>query len=511
MRQQTLQACAVALLFVCGVPVGSAAGQVSGPAASTATAADAEAVARIQASISAIRLQIDALPRDGSTTSDTVADLERQLKALEVQLASHSAPGGGQAQPPSAAQTALTLLQSQLGRDPQKDYDQVAQEQFSVVRIDNRPIDETRANFIDLPGTETGFQLGGYAKLDNIFDTRQSGNPDKFVSSTIPVDVPAAGQFSNYNVHARQTRFQLNFIKGTQKSVGGPLRFYVEADFFGGDGQLAFRMRHAYGSGANFVAGFTWSALSDPDALPDTLDFEGPPGTTQNRQPQLRYTKPFGEDKQSSLAVSVEKPTVDVSLLEDTQVSTTVVTRYPDVIARFRQNWEDGHVQAGVAFRSLGASDRTTTTDTAFGIVGIATTSFNVFGNDLITAGITGGRGAAHYISNISGLGLDAAINVPERQLEPLNSIGAYAAYKHFWTDQLRSTASYGFDDVEDNVFLPLVAIQSNHVFSINLILKFLRSATAGVEYLWGDNNLQNGDDGWAQRIQFSLKYDLTK
>ena len=70
---------------------------------------------------------------------------------------------------------------------------------------------------------------------------------------------------------------------------------------------------------------------------------------------------------------------------------------------------------------------------------------------------------------------------------------------------------SYGFDDVEDNVFLPLVAIQSNHVVSINLIFKFLRSATVGVEYLWGDNQLQNGEDGWAQRIQFSLKYDLTK
>ena len=405
-----------------------------------AAEAEAEAVARIQAGITAIRLQIDALPRDGRTTADTVADLERQLKALEAQLAARNAPGGGQAQPPSAAQT-LTVLQTELGRDRQKDYDQVAQEQFSVVRIDNRPIDETRANFIDLPGTETGFQLGGYAKLDNIFDTRQTGNPDKFVSSTIPVDVPDDGQFSNYNVHARQTRFQLNFIKGTQKSPYGPLRFYVEADFFGGDGQLAFRMRHAYGAGANFVAGFTWSAMADPDALPDTLDFEGPPGTTQNRQPQLRYTKPFGEDKDSSLAVSVEKPTVDVSLLQTTEVSTAVVTRYPDVIARFRQNWEDGHVQAGVAFRSLGASNRTTTTDTAFGIVGIATTSFNVFGNDLITAGITGGRGAAHYISNISGLGLDAAINVDERQLEPLNSIGAYAAYKHFWSDRLRSTA----------------------------------------------------------------------
>jgi hypothetical protein len=509
MRRLIGRTCGVVILLACCIPAGSASGQsLTAATAPVASVPESETVTRIRDGIVALRSQIDALPQDARTRPEAIADLQRQLEGLETQLAAFGERAGSPSQAPAPAPAeAQTPLQKDLGQDIQTDDDTVRGDQFSVPRIDNRPIDRTRANFIDLPGTEAGFQIGGYAKLDLLFDPRLAGNIDKFVSSTIPVDVPSEGQYGNFNIHARQTRFQLNFIKGTQKSVGGPLRFFLEADFFGGDGQLAFRMRHAYGSKANVVGGFTWSAFTDPDAFPDTLDFEMVPGTTQNRQPQLRYTKPFGEDRNTSLAFSVEKPTVDVSLVENTDV----VTRYPDIIVRFRDNWEGGHVQAGVALRSLGASNRTTTTDTAFGIVGSVTFADAVFGSDLVTAGVVGGRGAAHYISTISGLGLDAAINVAAREIEPVNSIGAHVGYKHNWTDKLRSTVTYGFNDVEDNEFLPLSSVHSNQVAEINLIFKFAPAATAGVEYIWGDNELLNGEDGWAQRIQVALKYDLTK
>jgi hypothetical protein len=422
--------------------------------------------------------------------------------ALAVALGVVVTPAHGQTQAPPAP----TPLQQAQGTDPQTDQDQVRGDQFSVPRVDNKTIDPTRANFIDLPGTDAGFQIGGYAKLDMIFDPRPAGNPDKFVTTTIPVELPGEGRPGNFNLHARQTRFQLNFIKGTQESVGGPLRFYLEADFFGGDGALAFRMRHAWGSKANVVAGFTWSAITDPDAFPDTLDFEMVPGTTQNRQPQFRYTRPLNAERTMSLAFSVEKPTVDIEF-----EGVTNVTRWPDVIVRFRRDWKGGHIQAGGVFRSMGASNLETTTDTAPGIVGSATVGWTVLGTDLITAGIVGGQGAAHYISTISGLGLDATINTVDRELDPVSAIGAYAAYKHNWTDRLRSSVSYGFDNVEDNEFLPPDAVESNHAASINLIFRIARAATVGVEYMWGDNHLFNGDDGWAQRLQFGLKYDLTK
>ena len=49
------------------------------------------------------------------------------------------------------------------------------------------------------------------------------------------------------------------------------------------------------------------------------------------------------------------------------------------------------------------------------------------------------------------------------------------------------------------------------YVTSFNVIVKFTRAATLGVEYMWGDNHVLSGDKGWAQRLQFGLKYDLTK
>ena len=181
-----------------------------------------------------------------------------------------------------------------------------------------------------------------------------------------------------------------------------------------------------------------------------------------------------------------------------------------DVIVRFRHNWTGGHVQTGAAFRSLGASDRLTTTDTTFGIAGTATAALPV-GGDLVTLGVIGGPGAAHYISTISGIGLDASIDVIDREIEAVTSYGAHAGYKHHWTDRMRTTVAYGFNSVEDNEFLPSSAVESNHVFTINFIRKFGSAATTGIEYDWGDNRLMNGEDGWAQRVQFSIKYDLTK
>src|SRR5688572_12862821 len=253
MRRLLVRTCGIAILLACGIPAGSASGQaLTAATASVASVRESETVTRIRAEIVALRSQIDALPQGAGTRAEALADLRRQLQVLENQLAAFGARNAapGQATVTTSVE-AQTPLQKDLGQDIQTDQDTVRGDQVSVPRIDNRTIDTTRANFIDLPGTDAGFQIGGYAKVDMLFDPRLAGNIDKFVSSTIPVDVPSEGQYGNFNIHARQTRFQLNFIKGTQKSVGGPLRFFVEADFFGGDGPLAFRMRHAYGSKAN--------------------------------------------------------------------------------------------------------------------------------------------------------------------------------------------------------------------------------------------------------------------
>jgi hypothetical protein len=189
----------------------------------------------------------------------------------------------------------------------------------------------------------------------------------------------------------------------------------------------------------------------------------------------------------------------------------TNVNRYPDVMTRFHKEFGRGHIQVGMAFRSIGASDQKTTTDSTPGFVGNALGSLGLFKKDSFVFGVTAGPGAAHYIDNLSGLGLDAAVNTAARQLEAVTSFGAYAPYKHQWTNTVRSTVSYGYDDVENNIYLPATAIRRNHYVSGNVVLQMFKSTIVGLEYLYGRNERQDGQDGWADRIQLSIKYDLTK
>ena len=116
-----------------------------------------------------------------------------------------------------------------------------------VARLDNAPPpnDPELKGFIPIPGTETMIRLGGFAKVSAIYDTSPAGNPDKLVTSTIPI---GAGGTNNANLDANATRFSFEVRR---PSSLGPLRFYLENDFYGGAGTTAFRLRQAHGQVGN--------------------------------------------------------------------------------------------------------------------------------------------------------------------------------------------------------------------------------------------------------------------
>src|SRR5258708_20891263 len=97
---------------------------------------------------------------------------------------------------------------------------------------------------------------------------------------------------------------------GRERSITGKeVKVYFEFDFFNNYDRNSIRLRQFYGQYKNFLAGQAWSAFADPDAFPDTLEFEGPPGIIAARFPQLRYTQPLS--KHHSIGVSIENSVVD--------------------------------------------------------------------------------------------------------------------------------------------------------------------------------------------------------
>lgn len=377
-------------------------------------------------------------------------------------------------------------------------------------RLDNQapPTDPELKGFIPIPGTDTMIRLGGYAKLDAMYDTKPMGNTDQFVTASIPVP-HEQDESGNFNMHARQTRF--SFEVRRPSNFGGTMRFYLENDFFGGDnGQYNFHLRQAFGQLGNTYGGYGYSAFMDADALPDTLDFAGPGGQLFLLQPSIHQAFHLG--KSSSLTLSVEKPDSEVSTIVPNE-NVRGTQQIPDVILALRTEHDWGHVQGGVVGRQLGYTNGVRN-DHAFGGGLALTGAFNVTqrdeNNDLVMFSGTWGKGIAHFISDTGASGLDAAVD-DKGSLKALDAWGAYAAYTHYWNKDWRSNLVYGLAQVQRSAWLAETAFRQSTYGAANLIWSPFPTVTMGVEVLYGRLEQQGGSASNTMRIQGSLQYSFVR
>ena len=177
-------------------------------------------------------------------------------------------------------------------------------------------MDRALRGYFRLPGTGTLIKLGGFIKTDAFYDTNQAGT---YYGAYVPSSFPSSDQphSQNATVTARASRFFTEFRQPVHQGEG-TVKGVLEYDFLGNYERTSLRMRQFYAQYKNVLAGQAWSAFADPDAFPDTLEFEGPPGMIAMRQPQIRYTQPLG--KRNSIGISVERSGVDTPFRDATQL-----------------------------------------------------------------------------------------------------------------------------------------------------------------------------------------------
>jgi DcaP outer membrane protein len=453
-----------------------------------------------------LRKQLDELRKQMSTIQSKLDAMEPS-SANPAATSSSSAPAAtspqeetiktGQAIPPGQ-------VSDHVGEQT-RDYRTFSEDDLAAARLNNIPLDPKYRGFFLLPGTRTMMKIGGYAKSDFIYDLKPAGNADQFVPATIPI--PAPEGVNNANISVRPTRLTLDFLIPDSKV--GDVRFYFEGDLFGTNATTP-RLRHAYGQAENFLLGQTFTNFMDPDASPDTLDFEGPNGMVNIRNPQFRYGFALGKGR--SFYISVEKPSSDVSFTTPNFTSQPSAPS-PDGALRFRQEFPAGHFQVSSLLRSVAASVGTgtaTKTDSVFGWGVSVTGAVKTFGTDNLIAQGTYGRGIARYIQDTSGLGIDAAVvSTEDPHLRATPEVGVFGAYQHYWNKSVRSSVVYGFAQVENTDFEPGTIFHKSNYSAGNLIWNPIGSLNVGAEFLYGWQVLKNGQSGNAPRIQFSAKYSF--
>lgn len=393
----------------------------------------------------------------------------------------------------------------------QKEIDNLKKQQTVAATANAAPANAvaggaTKGSF-KLPGSDTSVTLGGYVKLDGIYNSRSAGANSGADQSFDPTSIavgPTAGdnERRQLTLHARQSRF---FVRTATPTTYGDVNTHVEFDLFGNSGNESvsnshnLRLRHAYGTIGGLLAGQTWSNFMMVSAGPQTLDFGGPVGQTFIRQSQLRWTQPFSGGQWS---VALENPESGVTLANGTGFRADD-DRLPDLTANvgFKTSYGE-FALAGVVrqIRTDSATPATRDSRTGGGIAAYGV--IPVVGSDTVSFTVAGGNGIGRYWGGIVTDGfVDAAgrLDLPQQ-------VGGFVSYRHFWTPQLRSTAALGALRVSNPGFAATTQTRRMQSAHLNLIWSPVPNTNVGIEYIYGRREVESGSTGRLSRLQASVQ-----
>jgi DcaP outer membrane protein len=368
----------------------------------------------------------------------------------------------------------------------------------------DQSLDPKYQGFFPVPNTDALIKFNAKPRVDVTSDTRNSGNPDRFVPAQIPVRGESGfGGSERFNVNARGSSLSVD-VRAPQ--MPGDFRFYYNNDFFGSGSGMSYRLKQLYGQLYNFTAGFTYSCFEDPDAWPDTVDFEGPNSVIFARRALLRYMIPMSDAFQ--LNVGVEAPGAEIDGNSTTN-SFNSANRAPDVTANVRwENKDVGHVQLGGVVRNIGVHGGAGVgNQDVYGWGVNLATSINVFGKDSLQGQVTVGEGIFRYM-NDDFINNDAAFD-SSGDLKAIPVFGVMGAYTHKWSDAFRSTVSYGYVKLDNEDSQGPSAYHITHYASANIIWQLRKHLSVGLEGLYGKKEVQSGATGDVWRVQLGMVYSL--
>ena len=363
---------------------------------------------------------------------------------------------------------------------------------------------------IKIPGTDTSIGMGGFAKLDTLFNSTSMGKDklgnQRLEVAEIPVGNIPPGDSDQFSIHAKESRF---WLKSFTPSQWGDMNTYLELDFLGDAGTYTYtpRLRHAYGSLGNLLAGQTWSTFFNSQALADTLDNNNSAGALLAlRQPQIRWTQPFSLGKlPMEWQLSAEAPRTRVWDAAGAGMSTVSANHYPDMVARLNFNPDWGNISLAALGRHLQYTPSVLNTEKSAwgGAVSIAGKA-STFGSDNIRFMLSYGDALGRYAVN--NFFEDGAVN-SAGEFNAVSSYSGVLAYQHWWNQAWRSTIAYGFARADQPGFASSANQQAQSLHA-NLLWSPMLQTTIGLEYIYANRELVNGQNGELQRVQFSTRFN---
>lgn len=360
---------------------------------------------------------------------------------------------------------------------------------------------------------ETDIDFGGFVKLDMMVSDYTDGQAPSSGSIArqqyIPSLTPVGGEGDDMvtDFHARQSRFFLT--TDTELDNGETLTGHIEMDFMltpDGDQRISNsynpRLRHAFLKYGKWTFGQTWSNFQDLNILAESVDFIGiTDGIIFNRQAQIRYTS-------GGFSASIENPETTVTPVGGGRIISSDGFA-PDVTFKYTGKTDNLTWQASALLRQLTYDvSQTGDDETTFGY-GVSLGAKYTFGMDDIRASITTGSGLGRYLglNTWNGAYIDS-----NGELEAIDSTGVSFAYRHFWTEKLRSNVVYsrGWADNDEELLAsvnPATYTEYTQRLAFNLMYSPASNLTFGAEISQANRETEANVDGDLNRLQLMAMY----
>jgi hypothetical protein len=202
------------------------------------------------------------------------------------------------------------------------------------------------------------------------------------------------------------------------------------------------------------------------------------------------------------------------------------VQEVPDFASHLRYETDVGHLQVAALVRTIGfrPTDEEVTQRAGAGISGSAVVHpwAIVMGTDPVhednPSGLTRSRillmsawgpGVGRYINDLAGQGFDGQVDPMTGDFDLVDSFGWNASYEHWFNAHWLSNFTYASVEPENNAGQPGATYDKAKYLAASLWWIPVPRMSFGIEYMWGERENLDNEEGQAQRLHGLFQYNF--
>jgi hypothetical protein len=352
-------------------------------------------------------------------------------------------------------------------------------------------------------GSSTSVSMGGSARLYLIYNDaiplEYSWGKQRLWVPDIATGVAKESTQSDKTAHARESRLWLRTVT---PGALGEIETLIEYDMLKAPGSYTPRLRHAFISVGNLLAGQTSTTFTNTSSIPD-IDAATASGSIITRQPMVRWTQPLGDGGMQML-FALEEPASRVTRGNAVGYSSSGAGKIPDIVTKLEWQRDWGNISvAGLArqivFRQpeLGVDERNWSG--AVSIAGRIETGVL----DNIRFMLNYGNALGRYSTLAT---FTDSFQNEKGKLSGNTLHSGLLAYQHFWNVRWRSNVALSYSRARYPDFASPELTLESRTANANLVWSPVPSLSIGLEYGYGMRRRNNSDQGEVNRLQFTSR-----